>query len=603
MTWLLRHSSELPIRPFSDKEMETIDLDQLFEEYVETDLLQHGSDPTVDRSSSEDLAHLFELSSSNERAVFPTTPILHRDDNMAWQQAVQKSGLNPALTMSNDSSSFHVDARGKESHSDSELLNFEDLFDLERNQLRSYSQPSTPRPHTTKSVKKAVSFHQDRSIARGIHKLSRKSSTPALVKMMQPSFYRAPLPDVWRGKVEADLYGTGVPRNGITSPPPSSKLVQHENSNGFFAQHHQSYAEDQSPLASPTSHHTGMTFGNYHITPQPSPAIGITNGSSNNNDPFNDNISLSFSSSVSSANPSALQTPPSSMRLPMTTWNPNDTSPALGFGFSASPDYGSQKTEPWWDHADAAAVGPTYRQSNQRSTSQYSTTASMEGLGISCDNASFGDFGVGGLGISNGDSSLPSHSQHSAPASFDMASSHHHPHHYSTSSSNNTPTLSHQQAQPQPPQTQQQTQQQQHLYTPHPPPQHMGVPIGHPLHSRTPSPTTQPHFHRRRPSSRTAPAPSSRRKSSTCATTAARAPASNVGFVNFTPHDSRKILTGVAPSGSSKTKARREKEAAEKRRKLSQAAMQAVLDAGGDVASLKRLEREGLLVLESSRDV
>jgi hypothetical protein len=76
-----------------------------------------------------------------------------------------------------------------------------------------------------------------------------------------------------------------------------------------------------------------------------------------------------------------------------------------------------------------------------------------------------------------------------------------------------------------------------------------------------------------------------------------------VGFVNFTPHDSRKILTGVAPSGSSKTKARREKEAAEKRRKLSQAAMQAVLDAGGDVASLKRLEREGLLVLESSRDV
>jgi hypothetical protein len=58
-------------------------------------------------------------------------------------------------------------------------------------------------------------------------------------------------------------------------------------------------------------------------------------------------------------------------------------------------------------------------------------------------------------------------------------------------------------------------------------------------------------------------------------------------------------LTGVAPSGSSKTKARREKEAAEKRRKLSQAAMKAVMEAGGDVDSLRRLEREGLLVLES----
>jgi hypothetical protein len=65
-----------------------------------------------------------------------------------------------------------------------------------------------------------------------------------------------------------------------------------------------------------------------------------------------------------------------------------------------------------------------------------------------------------------------------------------------------------------------------------------------------------------------------------------------VGFVNFTPDDSRKILTGVAPSGSSKTKARREKEAAEKRRKLSQAAMRAVVEAGGDVSVL---EGEGLL--------
>lgn len=72
-----------------------------------------------------------------------------------------------------------------------------------------------------------------------------------------------------------------------------------------------------------------------------------------------------------------------------------------------------------------------------------------------------------------------------------------------------------------------------------------------------------------------------------------------MGFVNFTPHDSRKILTGVAPSGSSKTKARREKEAADKRRKLSQAAMKAVIEAGGDVDSLRCLEREGLLVLES----
>ena len=60
------------------------------------------------------------------------------------------------------------------------------------------------------------------------------------------------------------------------------------------------------------------------------------------------------------------------------------------------------------------------------------------------------------------------------------------------------------------------------------------------------------------------------------------------GFVNFTPHDSNKILSGVAPSGSSKTKARRDKEAAEKRRKLSQAAVKAVVDAGGDLEALTK---------------
>ncbi|EPE29471.1 hypothetical protein GLAREA_00631 [Glarea lozoyensis ATCC 20868] len=64
-------------------------------------------------------------------------------------------------------------------------------------------------------------------------------------------------------------------------------------------------------------------------------------------------------------------------------------------------------------------------------------------------------------------------------------------------------------------------------------------------------------------------------------------------FVNYTPEDSKKILTGVAPSGSSKTKARREKEAMEKRRKLSQAAARAIMAAGGDCSGLRE---EGLLV-------
>ncbi|KAJ5544707.1 hypothetical protein N7535_006905 [Penicillium sp. DV-2018c] len=61
----------------------------------------------------------------------------------------------------------------------------------------------------------------------------------------------------------------------------------------------------------------------------------------------------------------------------------------------------------------------------------------------------------------------------------------------------------------------------------------------------------------------------------------------SVSFVNFTAHDSKKILTGVAPSGSSKTKARREQEARDRRRKLSEAALRAVRSAGGDVEALE----------------
>ena len=61
-----------------------------------------------------------------------------------------------------------------------------------------------------------------------------------------------------------------------------------------------------------------------------------------------------------------------------------------------------------------------------------------------------------------------------------------------------------------------------------------------------------------------------------------------IDFVNFTPRDASKLLNDVAPSGSSKTRARREQEAREKRKKLSEAAIHAVRSAGGDVAALER---------------
>ncbi|KXX81811.1 Regulatory protein wetA [Madurella mycetomatis] len=69
--------------------------------------------------------------------------------------------------------------------------------------------------------------------------------------------------------------------------------------------------------------------------------------------------------------------------------------------------------------------------------------------------------------------------------------------------------------------------------------------------------------------------------------------ASGDGFVNYTPQDRTLLMTGVAPSGSSKTKARREKEAAERQREFRDRLARMVQAAGGDVSKLSG-ELEGV---------
>ncbi|KAK4190626.1 hypothetical protein QBC35DRAFT_513080 [Podospora australis] len=65
------------------------------------------------------------------------------------------------------------------------------------------------------------------------------------------------------------------------------------------------------------------------------------------------------------------------------------------------------------------------------------------------------------------------------------------------------------------------------------------------------------------------------------------------GFVNYTPNDRTLLMTGVAPSGSSKTKARREKQAKEEQRLFKEKLARAVEAAGGDLEKLRAVE-EGM---------
>jgi len=213
MAHLLRYPSQLPMRPIN-KETETVELDQLFESYVETDLFQQLTTSAADPSGPDDLAHLFDLPSSNENDLFGFTPILHRESE-PWHKATQLGSQNPSSSSDSVGSSVnHSHLRGKSTSSDSDTLSFEDLFELEKNQLRSTSQPSTPRPTTatstststtSKCIKKAQSTP---AISRGVQKTLRKcpsSSFAKTAKMMQPSYYRAPVPHMWTARWTALL--------------------------------------------------------------------------------------------------------------------------------------------------------------------------------------------------------------------------------------------------------------------------------------------------------------------------------------------------------------------------------------------------------------
>jgi hypothetical protein len=537
--------------PIDDKEVDVVDLDRLFEEYVQTDLLNQFSDCKPKRPSSDDLTHLFDSTSSNESELFGPAPILDREMQAAWHKALEKYERNSTAFPSEDStSSFYVTSSfGNDSFSDSELLNFEDLLELERKPSRAISQPPTSRPHTSgRSVKKAVSVHSQLK-HRGISKTSERPHASTFAKMMRSSQYHPSLGNTWTRKMETPT--TSLVRaspHGIASPP----LLTKENSSEFFVQgHHQAYTDDYSCLPNSPG------FPNYHLTPSASPAMGVA---SNIDSGFDDNTGLaSASSSAPSAALSALQTPPSSLQLSMTTWGPN-TSPDLDLGFSASCDSANgTRTADWWDDNVSSHQPPhlnNFSHSNSQPTSQ---NMGIEGLGISCEPVSY-VFGT----MHNG------YPASRTSASFDMVT---------YGAMYNTP--SHQQ---QPNHT-----------------QYQFASISQSV-SRSPSPRAEPRFHRHsHTSSHRSSQSSSRRKSSNASQQSSRQTSTSgggVGFVNFTPDDSRKILTGVAPSGSSKTKARREKEAADKRRKLSRAAMKAVIEAGGDIDSLRTLEREGVLVME-----
>ncbi|CAI6332988.1 unnamed protein product [Periconia digitata] len=617
MAYLLPTHTDIPMRATADKEPSTIDLEQLFEQYVETDLFQQFSsdDATADQSSSDDLAHLFEIPTSNGSITLETSTLPNMEPSIhgtSWHKAGHRQEKQSLASPNLDflSSSIYSESSGKACLSDSDLYNFDDIFELDHLQLGADSH--NPQSATVPRIKRTSSL--DRLNRQGVRKTSRKpASLSNINKMMRPSHYRTGLQEPWAKKMNAapENFNIQMPPNAFGSSALASTIVKEKSGKGYLPRDTQSYAVAlSSPLYGEATTTPEVQTSNYEFTPLSSPAIEIgskLNGTEHPFQPSSDNMGSAYMSQhFSNAALSALQTPPPTQRLPTVLWDVDASSNIqfgdLTAGFSTEE---SAKNNTWW--TTTATSVPPFPQPSPTSNghdvyssdrTHTSTSDNLEpnglgdasvvsGLGITCDTASF--TGLDGDLSSSTSMTTPStnSNNHLVPA-VDAASSYDFAH---------------------------------HLRSVYPAPPSPGIPIGtgparppSPSNSRSHSP--RPLFTRRRhsqmPSSHHQSHHASnhtRRKSSTNSGSHRTASGSwasgvgagssagsgSVGFVNFTPSDSRKILTGVAPSGSSKTKARREREAADKRRKLSQAALKAVIEAGGDVG---RLEKEGLLALE-----
>lgn len=571
----LHPPTELPIRPHNKDNDWSSFCHNVFEQYLDDDdLFGLGNSQTRERSSSDDSVNLFDLSGSSEQsnqtagtspvpaweAAGLHTPLLEAQQPKAqegvdfWQKTLRALEKNAA-----ESERKQHRLRTTKSHPDFLSLGgcpsppaipsspTDQSLSVQRRRASRHAANGRKTPTSAaRSVSRGRPSGIQKSAPTSPYATVRKpSSSPH--KMMNPSRYRAGFKDVWADKLEHSpkKYQLRVPSRSVpVSPPPSARVPQLDDFAAFGSPTALSlgtgYDPDLSPLTSTFQHQARIH------TPIASPLADVSNGLEY------------FDAAPPPPNPYAVQTVPLNDTSP--SW-PDRTS-SLNSNRIGSFDFGFGTAAGAWGPAPAFAEPAAAHYTTTATLTSHDPFAGLEhavlptteahdslaGLGISCDSSLVSVF-----------SPVVDVAPMTAPA-------------YQI-----TMPI------PQP-------------YYSQPPGRLPSTPRrrskSH-LRSESPSPPiTEPRSARRGASSSRSKSKHRRAKS---ASSTPRQPANGGqgGFVNFTPSDSNKILSGVAPSGSSKTKARREKEAADKRRRLSQAAVKAVVDAGGN---LDGLTRAGLLV-------
>lgn len=576
------HKHNYQIRP-TNKEPDFSSLcDNVFDQYLDGDDLFALEGGKRERSSSDGSGNLFDFSGSSEQSnqTSATSPILSWEEPFSVVESIETEAKQPKAKAPGDfwtrklraleQNAAECEKRQQKLRSTKSYGDFLSLgghpsppalpssptdqsysLPRQRSRLPAANGRKTP---TQRSVTNARSVSRGRpvgvtkppaSAAAHPYATIRKSRDVSPSKMMNPSRYRAGFKDVWAERIQNSpkKYELRLPSQAFPdSPPPSARTTQEA-----FAAFGSSIAyapvpgcDDQiSPLAN-----TFQQAARLH-TPIASPLLS----------PGSHAVSSYFEPALPlPGNPYAPQTVPLNDTAPFYPDNNAQLAAnriqSFDFGFSSSPPVADVwPTVPSFAEPATAPI-LTDPFSNQDPFGGLDDNDTF-GLGISCDPNMVSNYTTG-----PNPSYLPQ-STYQPAASMAPTSPF-----YVQSCPNGLPI------------------------SPTRPSYHRDPNTPSRRISHSPSPPATESRSRRASSSRRASR--HRRTKSTNSTPRHPQKDGGGGFVNFTPSDSNKILSGVAPSGSSKTKARREKEAADKRRRLSQAAMRAVIEAGGDVETLQR---------------
>lgn len=427
------------------------------------------------------------------------------------------------------------------------------------------STPSTP-PATPGSkakgglvTPKTIRRHRDSNDRRGL--LRKQSFSPSLMRSsVQKGSGRMNYPEGWTQKLQNFALRSSNECLPL-SPPPSDILVQQEN----FSKHAPAQMNPPSERFQGSTELQQQQFDSAYITqspaiPVPSPSTNTLTGQQHRY------LSQTNASALTPSPPSAsdfFSSPHSSDPQSMSSWN-SDSLATSAFQFT--PELQGNDPQTWWSpmHSEVAQRQTSYQQMIASPAPQRPIQASANhndllqgGLMIQMDPASFD------ISSSFPPTTIPSTTATHDNHSYSLDG--HIPQKYVDSTSFTTPTIPNPSRSPSvSPKTNSSPKNRNGMMMKNTPRR----PHGRKLSGQSPGP-------------RPARAPNS------LSTSPKGNKSVTVSFVNFTANDSKKILTGVAPSGSSKTKARREQEARDRRRKLSEAALQAVRRAGGDVEALE----------------